>query len=34
LSCFAIHHRALKDKQLNEGIALEAIIRAIARPKP
>lgn len=32
LSCFAIHHRALKDKQLNEGIALEAIIRAIAEP--
>jgi hypothetical protein len=34
LSCFAIHHRALKDKQLNEGIALEAIIRAIAKAKP
>ena len=34
LSCFAIHHRALKEKQLNEGIALEAIIGAIAKPKP
>ena len=34
LSCFAIHHRALKEKQLNEGIALEAVIRAIARPNP
>jgi V8-like Glu-specific endopeptidase len=34
LSCIAIHHRALKEKQLNEGIALEAIIRAIAKPKP
>jgi hypothetical protein len=30
LSCFALHHRALKEKQLNEGIALQAIIRAIA----
>lgn len=34
LSCFAVHHRALKEKQLNEGIALEAVIRAIAQPKP
>jgi hypothetical protein len=34
LSCFAIHHRALKDKQLNEGIALEAVIRAIAQQRP
>jgi len=34
LSCFAIHHRALKDKQLNEGIALDAILRAIAQQKP
>lgn len=34
LSCFAIHHRALKEKQLNEGIALEAVIRAIAQQKP
>jgi hypothetical protein len=33
LSCFAVHHRALKEKQLNEGIALEAIIRAIAQHK-
>ncbi|HET7384413.1 MAG TPA: serine protease [Pseudolabrys sp.] len=31
LSCFAVHHRALKEKQLNEGITLEAIIRAIAQ---
>jgi hypothetical protein len=31
LSCFAIHHRALKEKQLNEGIALEAIIRAVSQ---
>jgi hypothetical protein len=31
LSCFAIHHRALKGKQLNEGIAMEAIIRTIAQ---
>ena len=29
LSCFAVHHRALKEKQLNEGVALEAIIRAM-----
>lgn len=34
LSCFAVHHRALKEKQLNEGIALEAVIAAIAQPKP
>ena len=34
LSCFAIHHRALKDKQLNEGIALEAVMRAIAHQRP
>ena len=34
LSCFAVHHRALKEKQLNEGIALEAIIRAIAQQRP
>jgi hypothetical protein len=34
LSCFAIHHRALQDKQLNEGIVLEAIVRATAKPKP
>src|SRR5262249_33827717 len=34
LSCFAIHHRALKEKQLNEGIALEAVIRAIAQQRP
>jgi hypothetical protein len=34
LSCFAVHHRALNEKQLNEGIALEAVIRAIAQPKP
>ncbi|MGB7657435.1 MAG: hypothetical protein WBL96_03730, partial [Pseudolabrys sp.] len=27
LNCFAVHHRALKEKQLNEGIALEAVIR-------
>jgi V8-like Glu-specific endopeptidase len=33
LSCFAVHHRALKEKQLNEGIALEAIIRAIAQQR-
>jgi Trypsin-like peptidase domain/Tetratricopeptide Repeats-Sensor len=33
LSCFAIHHRALKEKQLNEGIALEAVIRAIAQQR-
>ncbi len=33
LSCFAIHHRALEAKQLNEGITLEAIIRAIAQPR-
>jgi len=33
LSCFAIHHRALKEKQLNEGIALESVIRAIAQQK-
>ena len=31
LSCFAIHHRALKEKQLNEGIALESVIRAVAQ---
>jgi len=34
LNCFAIHHRALKEKQLNEGIALEAVIRAIAQQRP
>ena len=34
LSCFAVHHRALKDKQLNEGIALETVIRAIAQQRP
>ena len=33
LSCFAIHHRALKEKQLNEGISLEAVIRAIAQQR-
>jgi hypothetical protein len=33
LSCFAVHHRALKEKKLNEGIALEAIVRAIAQQK-
>jgi hypothetical protein len=31
LSCFALHHRALMAKQLNEGITLEAIRRAIAQ---
>jgi Trypsin-like peptidase domain/Tetratricopeptide Repeats-Sensor len=31
LNCFAIHHRALKEKQLNEGITLEAVIRAITQ---
>src|SRR5215471_17216835 len=31
LSCFAVHHRALVGKQLNEGISLEAIKRAIAQ---
>jgi hypothetical protein len=31
LSCFAVHHRALMAKQLNEGITLEAIRRAIAQ---
>jgi hypothetical protein len=31
LSCFAVHHRALIGKQLNEGITLEAIRRAIAQ---
>jgi hypothetical protein len=31
LACFAIHHRALMAKQLNEGITLEAIIGAIAQ---
>jgi Trypsin-like peptidase domain/MAP3K TRAFs-binding domain len=31
LSCFAVHHRALMGKQLNEGITLEAIRRAIAQ---
>jgi hypothetical protein len=31
LSCFAVHHRALVGKQLNEGISLEAIRRAIAQ---
>jgi hypothetical protein len=30
LSCFAIHHRAVAEKQLNEGITLQAIARAIA----
>jgi V8-like Glu-specific endopeptidase len=34
LSCFAVHHRAVKEKQLNEGIALEAVIRAIAQQRP
>ena len=34
LNCFAVHHRALKEKQLNEGIALEAIVRAIAQQGP
>jgi hypothetical protein len=34
LSCFAVHHRALKEKQLNEGVALEAVIRAIAQHRP
>lgn len=34
LNCFAVHHRALKEKQLNEGIALEAVIRAIAQQRP
>jgi hypothetical protein len=33
LNCLAVHHRALKEKKLNEGIALEAIIRAIAQQK-
>ena len=31
LSCFAVHHRALMAKQLNEGITLEAIRRAITQ---
>jgi hypothetical protein len=31
LSCFAVHHRALIGRQLNEGITLEAIRRAIAQ---
>jgi hypothetical protein len=31
LSCFAVHHRALIGKQLNKGITLEAIRRAIAQ---
>ena len=31
LGCFAIHHRALIAKQLNEGITVEAIMRAIAQ---
>jgi hypothetical protein len=31
LSCFAVHHRALIGKQLNEGITLEAIRHAIAQ---
>jgi hypothetical protein len=34
LSCFAVHHRALIGKQLNEGITLEAIRRAIAQAAP
>jgi hypothetical protein len=34
LGCFAVHHRALKEKQLNEGVALEAVIRAIAQRRP
>src|SRR5262245_16724057 len=34
LNCFAVHHRALKEKQLNEGIALEAVMRAIAQQRP
>ena len=34
LNCFAIHHRALKEKQLNEGIALEAVMHAIEKQKP
>ena len=34
LNCFAIHHRALKEKQLNEGIALGAVIRAITQQRP
>jgi hypothetical protein len=29
LSCFAVHHRALKERQLNEGVTVEAITRAI-----
>ena len=33
LNCFAIHHRALREKQLNEGIALEAVIRSVAQQK-
>src|SRR5262245_59947535 len=33
LSCFAIHHRALKDKQLNEGITLEAMVGCIGQPR-
>ncbi len=31
LSCFAVHHRALEAKQVNEGITLEAIIRGIGQ---
>ncbi len=34
LKCFAIHHRALEDKQLNEGIILDEIKKAIANIQP
>jgi hypothetical protein len=34
LKCFAIHHRALDDKQLNEGIVLDEIKKAIVDIQP
>jgi TIR domain/Trypsin-like peptidase domain len=33
LKCFAIHHRKLRERQMNEGITLDAVIRAIAQQR-
>ena len=33
LKCLAIHHRLFREKQLAEGVLLEAVVRAIAQRK-
>jgi len=33
LKCVAIHHRVFRERQLAEGVLLEAVVRAIAQDK-